>query len=85
MIIWAYKKITDLKGQTGFVDCPKELAEKLIADGHVQDPKVGANAFKAIQAGAITNPYEVKEEIKEEVKEEPVKKKRKVSEEEGDK
>lgn len=61
MLIWAYKKIDELKGRTGFIDCPKELAEKLIADGHVQNPNVGGNHLKPVDTSSESSAaYEVK-------------------------
>jgi hypothetical protein len=58
MVIWSFKKITELKGVTGFVDCEKELAQRLIADGHAQDPNVGANYLKAIEKTDLVSAYE---------------------------
>jgi hypothetical protein len=77
MLIWAYKKLNELKGQTGFVDCDKALAEKLIADGHAQSPAGGANTLKQIENSVSVAAYEVA--IKEKTT-----KKRKASQE-GDK
>jgi hypothetical protein len=76
MVIWSFKKITELKGRTGFVDCERNLAQQLIADGHVQDPKVGANYLKAVEKTDMVTAYEIVEKKT---------KKRKSSDEEGDK
>jgi hypothetical protein len=57
MLIWSYKKITELKGATGFIDCEKTLAEKLLADGHVQNPAVGSNHLKQIEKTEISSAY----------------------------
>jgi hypothetical protein len=77
MLIWAYKKLNELNGRTGFVECEKTLAEKLIADGHAQSPAGGANSFKKIENSVSVAAYE--EAIKEKTT-----KKRKASQE-GDK
>lgn len=58
MLIWSYKKITELNGRTGFVDCEKTLAEKLLADGHAQNPNVGGNHLKKIENAEIVTAYE---------------------------
>lgn len=75
MLIWSYKKITELNGRTGFVDCEKSLAEKLIADGHAQNPSIGGNHLKKIESAAITAAYE----------EAPKKKATRIKSSEGDK
>ena len=77
MVIWSFKKITELKGVTGFVDCERELAQQLIADGHAQDPKVGANYLKAIERTDLVSAYEAAAK--------KTTKKRKASDSEGDK
>jgi hypothetical protein len=59
MLIWSYKKITELNGRTGFVDCEKDLAEKLIADGHAQSLAGGANTLKRIENTNLVAAYEV--------------------------
>lgn len=74
MLIWSYKKITELNGRTGFVDCEKTLAEKLLADGHAQNPAVGGNHLKHIDSAEIVSAYE----------EEKPKKKTKAKAAEGD-
>lgn len=48
-LVWAYKPLTELKNQTGFVVCTDALAKKLIKSGAVQDTAVGALYFKEIQ------------------------------------
>jgi hypothetical protein len=70
MLIWAHKKITELNGRTGFVEVEKSLAERLVADGHAQDPKVGANALRRIDtitplAAAYDAPQEAEYATKE--------------------
>lgn len=70
MLIWAYKKITELNGRTGFVDCEKSLAERLVADGHAQHPNVGANAFRRIDTISPTSSaYETRQESEYDTKE----------------
>lgn len=48
-LVWAYKPLEELQGQTGFVACEQQLAKQLIDAGDVQDPAVGAIYFKEIQ------------------------------------
>ena len=50
-LIWAYKPLAELDGQTGFVACSQDLANKLIASGDVQDPAVGGFDLKEIETG----------------------------------
>jgi hypothetical protein len=50
-IVWAYKPLKELDGETGLVECTIELAERLIASGDVQNPNVGALCFKEIEGG----------------------------------
>ena len=59
------------------MDCPKDLAIQLIADGHVQDPKVGANYLKPIEKTDMVSVYEAAAK--------KTTKKRKASDSEGDK
>jgi hypothetical protein len=49
--VWAFEPIDELNGETGFVACDAELAQKLIEAEKVQDPRVGALHLKEIQAG----------------------------------
>jgi hypothetical protein len=77
MVIWSFKQITELKGRTGFVDCERNLAQQLIADGHAQDPKVGANYLKAVEKTDLVSAYEAVAK--------KTTKKRKASDEDGDK
>jgi hypothetical protein len=66
MLVWAYKKITELNGRTGFVDIDKTLAERLVADGHAQNPAVGANALRRIDTNTpLATAYEVRQEAAE--------------------
>jgi len=46
--VWAWQPLLELGNQVGFVGCPKELADKLIAADQAQDPKVGVTNFRAI-------------------------------------
>jgi hypothetical protein len=39
--VWAPRSIPELHGAVGFVVCDVDLAEQLIAEGLVQDPRVG--------------------------------------------
>lgn len=50
-LVWAYRPLAELDGQTGFVACDAKLAEKLIASGDVQDPAVGGFDLKEIETG----------------------------------
>lgn len=59
MLIWSYKKITELNGRTGFIDCEKSLAEKLLADGHVQNPAIGGNHLNKIEKTEMISVLEV--------------------------
>ena len=51
--IWAFEPIEELDGKTGFVQVPKELAEKLLKANKVQDPRRGAAALSKIVNGPI--------------------------------
>jgi hypothetical protein len=83
MVVWSFKKILELKDRPGFVECPKDLAEKLIADGHAQDPKVGGAHLKQIDnRSESSSVYEVKVM---EPKKKTMSARKKASEEEGDK
>jgi hypothetical protein len=48
-IVWAYKPLKELNGETGFVACSEELASDLIASGEAQDPKIGASMLKHVE------------------------------------
>lgn len=58
--VWAFKPIKELDGRTGVVAVDTKLAEKLIKDGKVQDPRVGAMHLKHIEAGTDAS-YETKD------------------------
>ena len=47
--VWAYKPLKELNGETGFVSCDEKLADKLIASGDAQDPRIGASQMLHIQ------------------------------------
>lgn len=49
MLVWAFKPLPELTHKTGFVTCEKPLGKRLIAEGRVQDPAVGAHWFKEIE------------------------------------
>ena len=59
-LVWAYKPLPVLNGETGFVACADDLAAKLIASGDVQDPAVGGFHLKEIEAAAVVEDYETK-------------------------
>ena len=46
--VWAFQKLEELDGRTGFVQCDDALAAKLIDQKLVQDPRVGGGALKVI-------------------------------------
>lgn len=50
-LVWAFKKLPELDGQTGLVECDEALAAKLIEDGDAQDTRDGALHFKEIEEG----------------------------------
>lgn len=52
-IVWAYKPVQSLHYKTGIVECDKELAELLIAEGEVQDLKVGAINLKPVDTEPV--------------------------------
>lgn len=56
--VWAFKRIPELGGATGFVACEAELAARLITEGKAQDPRVGGRELKYIEDDAT---YENKE------------------------
>ena len=50
--VWAYEPLDELDGQTGFVSVDDDkLAAKLLKSGAVQDPAIGGNELKQIEAG----------------------------------
>lgn len=52
MVVWAYKQIEELQGKTGFVNvADKELAQKLLKKGEVQNPQIGAANLLKIERG----------------------------------
>jgi hypothetical protein len=48
-MVWAFQPVPELGNELGFVACDHALADKLIASGDVQDPRVGALHFKEIE------------------------------------
>jgi hypothetical protein len=74
MLIWSFKKIKELESQLGFVNCDDSLAEKLLNDGHVQNPMAGGNMLTPMDADSVeVEVYKV------------AAKKKKVADSEGDK
>ena len=59
-LVWAYKPLPVLKGETGFVACEDSIAIQLIEDGDVQDLAIGAHHFKEIEAAAAVEDYDTK-------------------------
>lgn len=57
--VWAFKPLTQLKNQTGFVACDSVLATKLLKDGSVDDPRQGASMMRFITHEKAT-PYKTK-------------------------
>ena len=47
-LVWAYKPLQELQGQTGFVECDEDVAKDLIASGEAQDLNVGGFHLKEI-------------------------------------
>ena len=52
-IVWAYKPVQALHYKTGIVECDKELADLLIAEGEVQDLRVGAAHLKPVDTEPV--------------------------------
>ena len=48
-LVWAYRPLEALQGQTGFVECDEDLAKDLIATGEAQDLNVGGLYLKVIE------------------------------------
>lgn len=51
--VWAFEPIEELDGKTGMVNVSKELAEKLLKEKKVQDPRRGAAALSPKVSGPI--------------------------------
>ena len=49
-LVWAYKPLQELQGQTGFVECDEDVAKDLIASGEAQDLNVGGFHLKEIES-----------------------------------
>jgi hypothetical protein len=43
--IWVHKQVAELDGETGFIECDSDIAEKLIAEDKAQDPWCGSDHF----------------------------------------
>lgn len=48
-VVWAFKRLEILNGETGFVDVPDALARELIDAGDAQDPSIGAHELRYIE------------------------------------
>lgn len=59
-LVWAYKKLDALDGQTGFVTCDAKVAKALIKKGDAQDPQDGALHLHPIEGDAPDYVYETK-------------------------
>jgi len=46
--IWVHKQTAELDGETGFIECDSDIAEKLIAEDKAQDPSCGAHYLREI-------------------------------------
>ena len=53
MLVWAYKRLEELDGQVGFVECDDKTGKKLLNTKRVQNPQVGALALKPIDYSPI--------------------------------
>ena len=51
--VWAFEPIEELDGKTGMVQVPRELADKLLKEKKVQDPRRGSAALSKIVNGPI--------------------------------
>lgn len=61
-LVWAYKPLKELKQETGFVLLEDDkLAAKLLKEGAVQNPQVGALHLNHIEEAA---PAKVQKDIK---------------------
>jgi hypothetical protein len=58
--IWAFESLDELGGATGLVETEESVANRLVAAGRVQDPRVGAQWLKPIGA-AGTRTYTTRE------------------------
>jgi hypothetical protein len=47
--VWAFQPLPELNHETGWVECEEALAQRLIEEGLVQDPAVGALELKQVQ------------------------------------
>ena len=61
VLVWAFQPLKELDKATGFVTCDEDLATKLLADGKVQDPRIGAHSLKPIQDKPTPAPRKQKE------------------------
>ena len=61
--VWAYKPLKKLHNLTGFVGVDDELAKRLLASGDVQDPRIGSNSMKHIQAAEEPVAEPVKQKV----------------------
>jgi hypothetical protein len=61
--IWVHTPDARINGQTGFVVCDSAIAEKLLAEGKAQDPRVGAHHLKEITHGQVETRQETAEEV----------------------
>lgn len=52
-LVWAFRSLPELNGETGLVECDADLAAKLIAGDQAQDPRVGDKFFRAIEAAPV--------------------------------
>lgn len=48
MYIWAPWKLEELKNRRGLFEVDKKLGEKLLKEGLVEDPKIGANKLTKV-------------------------------------
>ena len=53
MLVWAYKRLTELDGKVGFVVCDDKTGKNLLNTKRVQSPSIGANALKHIDYSPI--------------------------------
>lgn len=68
MLVWAFKPLSELKNETGFVTCKESLGNKLIKEGKVQHPDEGALNFKEIETGEAPVQPNSNKEVKKEQK-----------------
>ena len=48
-IYWAFKPLAETNGATGFVEIDDKIGDKLLKDGDLQDPRIGATHLKTIE------------------------------------